>query len=112
MPAVGNHEYYHTTAANPYLGYFGARAGTRGKGYYSYDRKNWHIVVLNSNCNKVGGCGAFSPQGRWLRNDLANNPSDCTLAYSHHPPPSSSTPPRGPGWAASRSGYRSFSRAR
>jgi hypothetical protein len=84
----------------------------RGKDYYSYDRKNWHIVVLNSNCNKVGGCGVFSPQGRWLRNDLANNPSDCTLSYFHHPPPFSSTPPRGPRWAASRSGYRSFSRAR
>jgi hypothetical protein len=27
MPAVGNHEYYHTTAANRYLDYFGARAG-------------------------------------------------------------------------------------
>jgi hypothetical protein len=85
MPAVGNHEYYKTTAANPYFDYFGARAGERGKGYYSYDRRNWHIVVLNSNCNKVGGCGPLSPQGRWLRRDLAANPSECTLAYFHHP---------------------------
>jgi hypothetical protein len=27
-----------------------------GKGHYSYDRGSWHIVALNSNCNKVGGC--------------------------------------------------------
>ncbi len=84
-PAVGNHEYYHTTGANPYFDYFGARAGKPGRGYYSYDRRGWHVVVLNSNCNKVGGCSRRSPQGRWLRNDLANNPASCTLAYFHHP---------------------------
>lgn len=85
MPAVGNHEYY-TAGASPYFTYFGARAGARGRGYYSYDRGSWHIVVLNSNCSKVGGCGGSSPQGRWLRNDLANNANRrCTLAYFHHP---------------------------
>jgi hypothetical protein len=83
-PTVGNHE-YHTTGASGYFNYFGARAGTRGKGYYSYDRGAWHLVALNSNCDKVGGCGINSPQGRWLRNDFANNPSRCTLAYWHHP---------------------------
>jgi len=83
-PAVGNHEYY-TTGAKPYFDYFGARAGERGKGYYSYNRENWHIVVLNSNCEKVGGCGTDSPQGRWLRSDLADNTSNCTLAYFHDP---------------------------
>jgi hypothetical protein len=29
---------------------------TPGKGYYSYDRGRSHIVALDSNCNKVGGC--------------------------------------------------------
>jgi hypothetical protein len=84
-PALGNHEYYNTMAARPYFDYFGARAGAPGKGYYSYDRGSWHVAVLNSNCGKVGGCGTDSPQGRWLRNDLASNPSRCTLAYFHHP---------------------------
>jgi hypothetical protein len=43
-------------------------------------------VVLNSNCDMVGGCGRRSPQGRWLRNDLANNANhQCTLAYFHRP---------------------------
>jgi len=84
-PSVGNHDYY-TAGAKPYYDYFGARAGARGKGYYSYNRGSWHIVALNSNCEKVGGCGRLSPQGRWLRNDLANNTNrKCTLAYFHHP---------------------------
>jgi hypothetical protein len=83
-PSVGNHE-YHTTGAKPYYDYFGARAGRPSRGYYSYDRGRWHVVVLNSNCGQVGGCENNSPQGRWLRNDLRNNPSRCTLAYFHHP---------------------------
>ena len=83
-PAVGNHE-YHTTDARPYYDYFGARAGSPRRGYYSYDLKSWHVVVLNSNCGQVGGCESGSRQGRWLRNDLQNNRSRCTLAYFHHP---------------------------
>ena len=100
-PALGNHEYYDknfkmTTNAGPYFDYFGARAGARGKGYYSYDRGSWHIVVLNSNCDKVGGCDRRSPQGRWLRNDLADNPSKCTMAYFHRPLYSTGTNVAGP----------------
>jgi hypothetical protein len=83
-PAPGNHE-YETAGAAGYFGYFGARAGAPSRGYYSYERGEWHVVALNSNCKEVGGCNANSPQGRWLRNDLAANPSRCTLAYFHHP---------------------------
>ena len=73
MPVVGNHEYHISKVAQPYFDYFSALNGfkqprapvpnttanpglTPGKGYYSYDRGSWHIVALNSNCNKVGGC--------------------------------------------------------
>ena len=83
-PTAGNHEYY-TAGAKPYFDYFGVRAGRPSRGYYSYDRGAWHIVALNSNCKKVGGCGRRSTQGRWLRKDLAAHPSRCTLAYFHHP---------------------------
>jgi Calcineurin-like phosphoesterase len=83
-PTAGNHEYY-TSGAKPYFDYFGWRAGRPNRGYYSYDRGAWHIVVLNSNCSKVGGCGRRSAQGRWLRKDLANHQARCTLAYFHHP---------------------------
>lgn len=83
-PIVGNHEYLTVDAAG-YYGYFGERAGDPEKGYYSFDLGAWHVVALNSNCSEVGGCEPGSPQERWLRADLAANPSRCTLAYMHHP---------------------------
>jgi hypothetical protein len=83
-PTLGNHD-YHNSTARPYFDYFGAKAGPRGRGYYSYDRGSWHIVALNSNCAKVGGCGFRSRQGRWLRRNLAKHRARCTLAYFHHP---------------------------
>jgi hypothetical protein len=83
-PSAGNHEYL-TADASGYFGYFGAAAGEPGKGYYSYDLGDWHIIVLNSNCSKVGGCQSGSLQGQWLRADLATHPNTCTLAYFHFP---------------------------
>ena len=83
-PAVGNHEYL-TSGAAGYFSYFGAAAGDRTKGYYSYNLGAWHIIALNSNCSQVGGCGAGSPQEVWLKADLAANPTMCTLVYFHHP---------------------------
>jgi acid phosphatase type 7 len=82
-PVPGNHE-YHTAEAKGYFGYFGKAAGEPGKGYYSYDLGQWHIVALNSNCEEVG-CGASSPQVRWLKADLAKDAKSCTLAYFHYP---------------------------
>jgi hypothetical protein len=82
-PTAGNHD-YHTAGAKAYFNYFRWRAG-RPRGYYSYDRGTWHVVVLNSNCKEVGGCKWKSAQGRWLRTDLANYRARCTLAYFHHP---------------------------
>jgi hypothetical protein len=84
-PSPGNHE-YETPGAQPYYEYFGPAAGEAGKGYYSYDLGAWHIVALNSNCQDVpGGCGPDSPQVQWLQEDLATHPSQCSLAYWHHP---------------------------
>ncbi len=82
-PSAGNHE-YHTSGATGYYGYFGAAAGPAGKGWYSYDRGRWHMVVLNSNCGDVG-CGSNSAQVKWLRADLAANAGDHVIAYWHHP---------------------------
>jgi len=83
-PAVGNHEYL-TAQAAPYFDYFGAAAGPRGKGYYSYSLGAWHIIVINSNCSAAGGCKLGSPQEKWLRADLNGTTHKCTLAYWHHP---------------------------
>ena len=84
-PALGNHEYVNPTAQG-YFDYWGAQAGPRGKGYYSYDLGAWHIVVLNTNCaaKDLGSCGSGSPQETWLKTDLAGHPKACILAYGHH----------------------------
>jgi hypothetical protein len=83
-PAPGNHE-YHSSGASGYARYFGAAAGEPSKGYYSYELGTWHIVSLNSECRYVGGCDAASEQAKWLRQDLAQHPAPCTLAYFHKP---------------------------
>ena len=82
-PVPGNHE-YEIEGASGYFDYFGEAAGQPGKGYYSYERGQWHIVALNSNCEDVG-CGASSPQLRWLEADLAKDAKTCALAYFHYP---------------------------
>ena len=83
-PVPGNHE-YHAAGAAGYFDFFGDAAGERGKGWYSFDIGPWHVVVLNSNCAEVGGCGAESEQVRWLRADLAASTARCTAAAWHHP---------------------------
>lgn len=83
-PAPGNHD-YETEGADGYFDYFDPDPGARGQGWYSYQRGTWHIVVLNSNCDAVGGCGPDSPQVRWLKGDLAAHAGRNVLAYWHHP---------------------------
>jgi hypothetical protein len=83
-PAAGNHE-FHSAGGTPYFDYFGAAAGDPKTGYYSYELGAWHVVVLNSECQDVGGCEAGSPQEKWLRADLAAHAVACTLAYWHKP---------------------------
>jgi hypothetical protein len=83
-PVVGNHEYL-TPGAAGYFDYFGAAAGDRNQGYYSFNLGQWHLIALNANCEYVGGCQASSAQGRWLKADLAAHPKMCILAYWHQP---------------------------
>lgn len=93
-PSVGNHEYLtsggtdcnaQNAGADGYFKYFGSAAGQKGSGYYSFDIGTWHLIALNSNCGDAGGCGATSPQGRWLANDLKTHSNFCTLAFWHIP---------------------------
>ena len=88
-PSVGDED-YKTAGAKGYFEYFGAAAGDPQEGYYSYELGSWHVVVLNSNCEEVGGCATGSAQERWLREDLEAHPNSCTAAYFHHPRFSSS----------------------
>jgi hypothetical protein len=90
-PAPGNHDYFFEGASD-YFAYFGAAAGEPGQGWYSYDLggmppnyRGWHVVVLNSECDQVGGCQTGSPQETWLKADLAAHPAVCSLAIWHRP---------------------------
>jgi hypothetical protein len=84
-PAAGNHD-WNTKDAAGYLGYFGdAATNPDGRTWYSYELGVWHVIVLDSNCAKVGGCEPDSDQGRWLALDLAASDRRCSIAIWHHP---------------------------
>lgn len=80
-PVIGDHEYFQKGAS----AYFGAAAGDRTTGYYSYDVGSWHVVAMNTNCSEIGGCAKGSPQERWLQADLAAHQTPCTLVFMHDP---------------------------
>jgi alkaline phosphatase len=84
LPVIGNHD-WHTAGAAGYRAYFGDAAGTADATWYSRDIGAWHVIVLDSECDKVGGCDDESPQGRWLAADLAASTARCTLALWHAP---------------------------
>jgi hypothetical protein len=86
MPSPGNHD-YNTSGATGYYNYWGALAGPAGRGYYSADVGDWHIISLNSEVSMSAG-GA---QETWLRADLQANTKQCILAYWHKPRFSSGT---------------------
>jgi hypothetical protein len=79
-PTPGNHE-YETPGASAYFDYFGASAGPRGAGYYSFNVGAWHVVSMNSNVP----AGEGSAQLQWLREDLAATTARCVAAIWHHP---------------------------
>ncbi len=79
----GNHDYYSDPLEN-YWVYFDGVAGEPGKGWYSFEHGDWHILMLNSNCGYVG-CGPSSEQIDWMKQDLETHPSRCSLAIWHHP---------------------------
>jgi hypothetical protein len=100
-PVLGNHE-YGSPGASGYFAYFGDRATPLDpecvsdcRGYYSFDLGAWHVVALNVICDKLpsgDGCGADSPQNRWLQRDLqaASATTGCTAVLMHEPRWSSS----------------------
>ncbi len=88
QPVAGETDYDVTGAPN-YYEYFGAAASPHDsnciincKGYYSYNLGAWHIVALNSELTSEA---MIAEQLRWLRDDLAANPNQCTLAYWSRP---------------------------
>ena len=101
-PAMGNHD-VEADGGAAYHAYFGDRAGTPGAAWYSYELGDWHVIVLDSNCEVIE-CATGSAQHDWLVADLAASDARCTLAYQHHPRFSSGMhgdyPPVAPLWDA------------
>jgi acid phosphatase type 7 len=87
-PATGNHD-HDTEQASGFSGYFGPRGGPEGVFRYGYDLGQWRVLVLDSDCWRVGGCEKDDPQARWLRDQARASRDRCTLAYWHRPPFSS-----------------------
>ncbi len=83
-PSPGNHD-HNTAGAAGYFRYFGAQAGPAGLGYYSYELGAWHIISLDSEYDYGVGIDPSSPQGQWLRADLAATTKRCIIAYWHYP---------------------------
>jgi acid phosphatase type 7 len=65
---LGERDYVDGSASAAF-DYFGAHAGPRGRGFYSFDVGTWHVVVLNT--TGYVDVSANSEQLRWLRADLA-----------------------------------------
>ena len=91
FPVPGNHEYHLPDAAG-YFDYWGARAGTRAKGWYAKSVGNWLVIALNSEV----GVNASSEQYNWLKsvldlNKATSTPKSCVLAFWHKPRWSSDT---------------------
>jgi hypothetical protein len=85
LPVPGNHE-YHLPNASGYFDYWGARAGTRAKGWYAKNVGEWLIFALNSEV----GVNASSEQYHWLSsvldlNRASSDPQNCVLAFWHKP---------------------------
>jgi hypothetical protein len=97
-PVLGDAEDETDATARGYFDYFNGAgqndgpAGPRGKGYYSFDLGNWHLIALDvSNECKAGTldegklCRDGTAQSNWLKADLAGSSKPCTLAYFHEP---------------------------
>ena len=84
--AEGNHDTYPPGGTASYFAYFRAAAGPRAAGYYSYNPNPfWHVIVLNAECSRAGGCAPGTPQYGWLARDLATNTRRCVMAVWHQP---------------------------
>lgn len=80
LPSPGNHE-YGIPLAQGYYHYFDELAGPDRRGYYKKTFGNWLLLSLNSNIRGQ----AMQEQLTWLRKELQENKSTCTLAFWHHP---------------------------
>jgi hypothetical protein len=69
-------------------GYLGNRTGPADKGWFSFDKNNWHVVFLNTSDWQWGAEATFgtntgiSEQLSWLTADLAATTQPCIAVFS------------------------------
>jgi 3',5'-cyclic AMP phosphodiesterase CpdA len=76
----GNHE-YETANARDYYSYFGEASGSDNTGFYAFVAGDWLILMLNSNIP----AGRNSAQWEFVRRQLDQQRTPCTMAVWHHP---------------------------
>jgi 3',5'-cyclic AMP phosphodiesterase CpdA len=84
---LGNHDMWWAAPGTQHemygKGYVIKRLGIPGR-YYSFDKKGWHFIVLDSNNENAGSLDA--DQRMWLEKDLISLPADTpVLIMSHYP---------------------------
>ena len=90
--ALGNGDFSSNRGASTVYGYFGTSAGPADKGWHSFDKGSWHIVILNTSDWQHGSDSTFgitpglvrvpSEQVDWLTTDLANTTQKCIAVIS------------------------------
>jgi len=83
FPVLGNHDYFSSITAQPYLDYFTLPGNER---YYTYLYGNVEIFAVNSEYFEPDGRTADSVQGQWLRSALAASQARWRLVFFHTPP--------------------------
>jgi len=78
IPVTGNHDYDTANAAG-WKQFFGITDT-----YYTEQIGDWKLIILDSECNLIGGCGPNDPQQVWLAEQLASAPR-CTAIAMHRP---------------------------
>jgi tartrate-resistant acid phosphatase type 5 len=89
-PCLGNHDWYSTTGAQPYLDYFPTLPGNRR--YYDVAVGSVHFFSVDSDPHEPDGIDAASVQARWLKDALAASHECFNIVYFHHPAYSSGDP--------------------
>lgn len=86
--SIGNGDFDGGRGSAGVYGYFGARTGPADKGWFSFNKGNWHVVFLNSSDWQWGMEPTFgtstgvSEQLAWLTTDLENNTQPCVIVFS------------------------------
>jgi hypothetical protein len=89
-PCLGNHDWYSTTGAQPYIDYFPALPGNHR--YYDVAIGTIHFFCVDSDPHEPDGIGANSTQAQWLKAALAASTECFNVVYFHHPAYSSADP--------------------